>query len=140
MAAHVLALALQLFAAADLGIALREPALAGELHQLVARSGFGRMDVEVAAFLVRSDGELSLVPWASTRRFREQQFRGVIPRGTIAIVHTHPLALPDPSAGDRGEAERLGLPIVVLTPRSITIARPSGADEAIVRGRFWSRP
>jgi hypothetical protein len=139
MSAHVLAFALQLLAALDLGPALREPTLAGELHQLVARSGFGRMDVEVAAFLVRSDGELSLVPWAATRRFREQQFHGVIPSGTIAIVHTHPLALPDPSPGDRRESERLGMPIVVLTPRSIVIARPSGADEVIVRGYFWSK-
>ncbi len=130
-------LALVLAVALDVSVALREPAVLGQLQALVARSGFGRMDVEAAAFLVRDSDSWSVVPWGDTRRFREQQFTGAIPRGTVAIVHTHPRSLPSPSAGDYREAERLGMPIVVLTPRSITVARPGGEEEVIVRGRFW---
>ena len=137
MVAHVLAFALQLLTAFDLGVALREPAVRDELHALVAQSGFGRMDVEVAAFLVRDGDSWSVVPWTATRRFREQQFTGVVPRGTVAIVHTHPQSLPSPSSGDRHQASRLGIPVVVLTPRSIIVAKPSGAEDVFVRGIFW---
>ncbi len=92
--------------------------------QLLADGGYGRWNHERAAFLIREDdGTLTLEPWPS-REFRHASFRGVIPARTIAILHTHPASAPSPSARDRAEARRLGLPVVVITPRGVTMAMP----------------
>jgi proteasome lid subunit RPN8/RPN11 len=43
-------------------------------------------------------------------------------------VHTHPKDTPDPSPQDREEARRLNLPVLVVTPRGVVAAMPSGGD------------
>lgn len=98
-------------------------------EQLLAEGGYGRLDRERAAFLIRErDGTLTLAPWPHGD-FRCAKFRGAIPERTIAVLHTHPARLPQPSARDRAEARRLGLPVVVITP--------SGAIAAMADGTVW---
>lgn len=101
-------------------------------EQLLAEGGYGRFDRERAAFLIRErDGSLTLAPWPDGG-FRHASFRGEVPARTIAILHTHPAKLPQPSAQDRAEAKRLGIPIVVITPRSVIVADPNAARTPIL--------
>lgn len=89
---------------------------------LVARSGYGRSAYESAAFLVMDDANnWRLVPWPATNLFHAQRWKGAVPRGTVAIVHTHPAHLPDASRHDMDEARRTGIPIFVLTPGTVVL-------------------
>lgn len=100
--------------------------------QLLAEGGYGRLERERAAFLIReTDGTLTLEPWTHGG-FRHARFRGTVPARTIAILHTHPAKSPRPSARDRAEAKRLGIPVVVITQ--------SGAIAAMADGTVWSVP
>ena len=93
-------------------------------EQLLAEGGYGRLDRERAAFLIReNNGTLTLAPWPHSG-FRHASYRGAVPARTIAILHTHPADQPRPSAQDRAEATRLGLPVIVITPRSAVAAMP----------------
>src|SRR5450631_3842709 len=53
--------------------------------------GFGHESFEQAAWIVRTaDGTTALIPWPSLRAFRRATWRGPIPSGALASVHTHP--------------------------------------------------
>src|SRR6185503_4445452 len=98
---------------------------------LLARSGYGRLPVEQGGFLIReSDGSLTFASWPRGS-FQRAFYRGKIPRGAVAVVHTHPRNLPDPSVHDGEEARRVGLPVVVVTPRAITAAWPDGRLQSL---------
>lgn len=95
---------------------------------LLAESGYGRLPRERAAFLIReTDGSLTLEHWAHGAR-RHATFRGAVPPGTIAILHTHPRGDARPSAQDRDEAARLRMPVVVITTRGVVAAMPDGTE------------
>jgi len=95
---------------------------------LLAESGYGRLPRERAAFLIReADGTLTVEIWAHGSR-RHATFRGAVPFGTIAILHTHPHGDERPSAQDRDEAARLRLPVVVITTGGVVAAMPDGTD------------
>lgn len=95
---------------------LCSPQAAVWYESLLAEGGYGHLQTERAAFLIRErDGTLTLQPWPNGGH-RHATFRGAIPLRTIAILHTHPKREPDPSARDRAEAKRLGIPVVVITP------------------------
>lgn len=95
--------------------------------QLLVEGGYGRLERERAAFLIREpDGTLTLEPWPHGD-FRHATFRGTVPARTIAILHTHPARSPEPSARDRAEAKRLGIPVVVITPSGVIAAMGDGA-------------
>ena len=94
---------------------------------LIAQSGHGRLPMERAAFLrLMPDGTYEHVPWPFSATYQSARFTGTVPNRTVAIVHTHPLRMPRPSSHDRELAQRLGLPIVVITPRSLMVAQPDG--------------
>jgi hypothetical protein len=102
-------------------------------RQLLAESGYGTLQREHAAFLIReSDGGLTLEPWPD-RGFRHASFRGTVPQRVIAVLHTHPRYEPRPSAHDRAEARRLGMPVITITPEAVIAAMPDGT-EAVIRG------
>ena len=104
---------------------------------LLAEGGSGRLPIERGGFLSREpDGTLTFAPWPRGEHQRAT-FRGTIPRGTIAVVHTHPRHLQDPSGRDVTEAKRLRLPVVVVTPRAISVARPDGSIGQLL-GEDWS--
>lgn len=91
--------------------------------QLLELSGHGRRADERAAFLTwEGDGRVGCVIWPRTNQHQMAAFRGKWPENTAAIAHTHPRTLPLPSAHDRDEARRIGIPIFVVTPGRIEIA------------------
>lgn len=93
-------------------------------------------ELEVAAFIVRADdGTLSLRSWPSQRRLRTAQWSGRLPSGAIAIIHSHPLAMPQPSAMDRREAVRLRIPIYAVSRSSLCKADIRGEVQCGILSR-----
>jgi hypothetical protein len=56
----------------------------------------------------------------------------MIPPGTIAIVHTHPVQYPRPSERDKQEATRLRIPIYVLTIQGVYKAVPGASNATLI--------
>ena len=107
--------------------------------ELLAAGGWGRLEREQAAFLIRERNDsLSLAPWPGGGH-RHATFRGTIPERAIAVVHTHPRGESDPSHNDRAEARRLGIPVVVVTPEAVIAAMPDGTTTAVRTPRRASR-
>lgn len=117
---------------------LTEDPVPGYFTELVRLGGNGFRHTERAAFLVldESDGIRCLL-WPKNMGFRKESFHGVIPKRTIAIVHTHPKDQPVPSAGDRREAMRLGIPFIVVSPRDIYAVSADGDVIPIEKNRPW---
>ena len=93
---------------------------------------------ETAAFLVRrNNGELQCLVWPTTNEYKGQSFRGRIPEGTVAIIHTHPSGAFQPSAGDAEQARLIGLPIFVLTRSHVTAVDSRGNLLRVVDRRTW---
>jgi hypothetical protein len=106
--------------------------------RLLALSGYGRRPDERAAFVVvRDDGRFDCVLWPATNGFRSASWQGSRPEGVIAIAHTHPRTLPDPSTRDAEEARRLALPIYVLTPQQAVLVATDGRAIVLARGEGW---
>jgi len=51
----------------------------------------------------------------------------------VAAVHTHPIGQPDASNVDRTEAQRVGIPMFVITLRSVVLVTEDG------RARYLNR-
>jgi proteasome lid subunit RPN8/RPN11 len=104
--------------------------------QLVQESR-GAEDEEAAAFVVReASGSLTLVPWPRDGAFRSAHWVGLIPRHTVAVIHTHPWRVPRPSNHDKEEARRLRLPFYVASRTQLCVAEANGH----VRCRNWPAP
>lgn len=112
--------------------------LLGQLAVISSREAFDRYDLllqqfyrqgrrtELGAFLVRDgDARLRLILWREGTA-TEASTNGPIPGNCIAIVHTHPVGDINPSLHDRAVAQRIGLPILVVTPFAVTAAWPDG--------------
>lgn len=108
------------------------------LADLASRGGFGNGHAETAAFIVRRDGKLTCELWPATGKFQQTSFTGVIPRGTVAIAHTHPRCCRDASGQDRLEAQRLGIPVVVVSAGSVSLVSGVGRDDRDSRRVRWS--
>lgn len=102
--------------------------------ELLKVARYGQATKEHAAFIVRDEsGGLRLLRWPSGETWKRAAYRGAIPPGTVAIVHTHPNDLPNPSDGDTALARRLALPVYVLTRNSIARTDGSRTDH-LARG------
>jgi len=108
------------------------------LAELVKSAGNCRRADEVAAFVVLDEGHFRLVMWPRTNLARAKQWGGSIPVGTVAIAHTHPFDCPRPSAQDRAEARRLGIPMFVVTPESTSLIGANGDVVAVRAVRVTS--
>lgn len=118
---------------------LADPVILGFLADVLRSGGLGYRKSESAAFLVReSDGTHRCVMWPFRSEVQMQRFEGTAPDGTVAIIHTHPESLPEPSAGDRRVAMAAGVPVFVVTRRAIVSARADGSMRTVVEGRLWS--
>lgn len=118
---------------------LSRPEAAAWYSVLLAEGGYGRLPRERAAFLIReADGTLTLEPWQDGGH-RRATFRGHIPDGTLAVLHTHPKGEDRPSPRDRQEARRLRMPVVVITPEAVIAAMPDGAEVMVHRFQERSR-
>lgn len=103
---------------------LKSREVADEFAHLVQLAGYGKRSDERAAFLVLDNGHIRLETWPASNAYHAAAWSGRIPEGTVAIAHTHPQAFPDASVHDRSEAQRLGIPIFVLTPQSVVLIDP----------------
>ena len=113
-------------------------AVMGELAAMVDEATRGPREAEIAAFVaIDRSGAYRLIRWRNSARSRWQSFTGALPARTIGIVHTHPNGWARPSAGDRREARRLGLPIFVVTRWEIWAAEPDGRATALVENLDW---
>jgi proteasome lid subunit RPN8/RPN11 len=106
--------------------------------EVFEKGGFGMRQSERAAFIVADEsGGYQCVAWPFDNGFREQRFSGRIPKGTVAIVHTHPHQYPFPSDDDRETALRFSLPVIVLTPHKITLVTARGTRLLVVEDERW---
>src|SRR5687768_13067241 len=109
--------------------------------RLAAMSGHGRFDHEAGAFLVlREDGGFDCSLWPAERAFRRASWSGRIPDGTVAVMHTHPRSLPEPSAHDTREAARIGVPVIVVAGRFLSITGKNSAKNRTVSNAYTSGP
>ena len=104
---------------------------------LVRESAYGWRADERAAFLVLDAGQLRLVEWPARNQYHAVRWEGAIPNGTVAIAHTHPLRQPMASAHDCSEAQRLGIPIFVLTRESVVLIDPRDGEQDVIGGAGW---
>jgi hypothetical protein len=110
------------------------------LSELAQLGGYGVFPHERAAFVVRDhDGAIACVLWPPTNQFQRASVRTVIPAGTIAIAHTHPMSSPAASEHDREEARRLMLPIVVVGRSSLQWVDIDGKITASRSGVVWMK-
>jgi hypothetical protein len=105
--------------------------------ELFRSARYGHSKIEHSAFLViDARGELQLVKWRGEATSSSATYRGTIPVGAVAIVHTHPRTLPNPSVGDAAVARKLNLLVYVLTRNSIT--RTSGGAMELIFAGDWN--
>lgn len=118
----------------------RDFELMSELASMWNLSESTPQEEEIAAFLLRNPlGHYSIVRWPDTGSRRTSTWSGPVPRGTIAVVHTHPNGWSKPSWGDHQEATRTGLPFIVLTRINIWVAEPGSRHATpVVKGFNWT--
>jgi len=113
-----------------------DPSVRAGFWKLVTDSRYGFARSEEAMFVVRgAGGAVTFVRWPDSGLHERAQWIGRFPRGTIAIVHTHPNWLPDPSAVDTRLAERIGIPVYVVT--RTRISRTSGGVNETLVSTDW---
>lgn len=120
--------------AAQLG---SSPTVRAYLTELLQLAGWGYRDGERAAFLVTDGGGLRCLVWPYHTALRGERYRGRIPPGTVAVLHTHPNAIPRPSIEDREEARRVRLPFLVASSRHIYAVTTTGEIAAVVVNEWW---
>src|SRR5205807_7764673 len=81
---------------------------------------------ERAGFLVLDGERFHLVLWPPTHQFHAEAWQGKIPQGTVAVVHTHPPGQPMPPTHARTEVQRIGIPMLVITPVSVFLVTEDG--------------
>lgn len=113
-----------MFAAILLAASLVRPDVQECVERVLKAGGYGHLQLESAAFLIARDDGFECRPWPRDVYFHAQTWRGRMPEHVVAIVHSHPAAIPEPSWGDALLAKRLGIPVLVVTPRGITRADP----------------
>ena len=100
-------------------------------EDLLRKSSYGRLGEERAGFLVLDGDHFRLVLWPPSHRYHAEEWNGKIPQGTVAAVHTHPIGLPDASNVDRTEAQRVGIPMFVITMRSVVLVTGDGRAQSL---------
>ena len=118
-------------------IDLHDPAVRGVLTELLRNARYGCVNTEEAAFLIRdAHGATFFLRWRADGELNRATWRGPIPAGTVAIVHTHPNWLPMPSNIDARVARETSLPVYVVT--LTRIARTDGGKPLLVARGDWS--
>jgi proteasome lid subunit RPN8/RPN11 len=105
---------------------LDDATVASLAREMLDRAGISE-ELEHGAFIVAGEnGEPRLVHWVSRLAFREARWRGPLPDGVLAVIHTHPHKSPLPSSQDALEARRLGMPFYVVSRSSLSVVGPDG--------------
>jgi proteasome lid subunit RPN8/RPN11 len=121
-------------------LALLEGTLRAPAYRLWASADFGSTPRECAAWIVpNGSGGLRWENWPNERRFLTAQWKGAVPPGAVAIVHTHPAVVdPKPSEQDVETARRLRVPVYAVSRSGIWKAVPDGSIVAVEDSRWWS--
>ena len=69
-------------------------------------------------------GKFACVVWPATRHLRRAEWNGPLPKGIVAVIHSHQRLAINPSQHDVFEACRVGIPMIVVTPTSLVMAKP----------------
>jgi len=113
-----------------------DPSVRAGFWKLVAESRYGFARTEEAMFIVRGPGgAVTFVRWPGSGLHHQARWIGRFPPGTIAIVHTHPNWVPEPSAIDTRLAARIGIPVYVVT--RTRISRTAGGVNETLVARDW---
>lgn len=119
-------------AAADLRDLLTDDGLLDAFAAMLDEAKPWRLgcETELAAFVVGSEnGVRSLQRWPAVdcKQVTSLQatYLGSIPKGALAIVHTHPYTRPWPSPDDAVLAVRMHIPVLVLSRAGITASDPA---------------
>lgn len=84
---------------------------------------------EHGAFVVRtSEGLLYFVAWPPSGEKDVLRWHGEFPKGTIAILHTHPAWQRDASELDMRTARRARIPVYVITIFNISKTTGEGSE------------
>ena len=122
-----------------------------DLYCLWKRGGYGFRPTERAEWITENNGKYGSVPWPWSSRIAEESWKGPLPAGTAAQAHTHPEVTsqtsrtePKPSTTggntggeDQGTADKLGLPVYVVTRNAIWNAIPNAKNPVQVAGKDW---
>jgi hypothetical protein len=106
---------------------------------LLREAKFGSVSHERAAFLVLQRDGVHCVDWPATNDYQMATWSGPKPPGVVAVAHTHPLTLPQPSPHDVEQAQRSRMPMFVLTPMTVYLVYPSGRTEVLAPYGQWTR-
>ena len=84
---------------------------------LLRMSSHSGTEGEAAAFIIEDEGQIRCQMWPAATGARSSTWKGAVPRGTIAIAHTHPdiAHLRMPSGIDVDLAQHVGLPLYTIT-------------------------
>jgi RHS repeat-associated protein len=111
-------------------------------------ASYGWDRTERSAWIVQADGTRGCVVWPHTATPGKETWRGPIPRGSEAIVHTHPTRAttgrsgPRPSSGqgeDHDTATAQKMPVYVVSDDGIWKARPNCKTPTKVAERDWQK-
>lgn len=101
---------------------------------MLSETRYGFSHEEAAAFIVRSGETLSAIEWPSDGVAGSARWTGAIPRGVVAIVHTHPNWMSSPSPIDVHTARASRLPVYVVTRSRIAKTFGTGPQLVVVDG------
>jgi hypothetical protein len=119
---------------------LLESTLRAPAYRLWEEAGFGGVAVERAAWVLAVDaGHVRWQAWPDEKYCLRAHWKGPVPAGAVAIVHTHPtVADPKPSPQDVETARRIGLPVYTVSRAGIWKAEPGGVVVAVDDERWWT--
>jgi hypothetical protein len=111
-----------------------------EMFLLWEKSGYGNFPTERSMWIVKSGENISFIPWPWSAESGREVWKGPIPKGAVAIAHTHPQnRSPKPSGdpGDQGTANRTNVPVYVVTRNAIWKAVPRAMEPVRVASDGW---
>jgi len=130
---------LSLSASVDVSLTFDDPVVRSLFADLLRLGGYGYVNTERAAFLIReANGDYRCALWTMTGRWKRERFSGVVPAGTVAVVHTHPNRTPLGSPSDRRTSLVLKVPVFILTRENVYVITGDGANVALVQARVWA--
>jgi Prokaryotic homologs of the JAB domain len=114
-----------------------EPGVRQGFRELLMRGRRGMSRDEHAAFVVRgADGGFGFVEWPDGDQPDSARWEGAYPPRTVAIAHTHPNWLPEPSRLDAAVARRTRLPVYVITRGRVS--KTDGEATEVVTEGSWA--
>src|SRR5213592_4938652 len=112
----IVTVALMLAAADRMSDVMNEDGVRAVFASLLEDAQGGMSSFEEAVFIIRMPtGRIAFVRWPRATFANEARWMGRFPPGVIAIAHTHPNWMPNPSNVDILTAARAGIAVYVIT-------------------------